>query len=340
MTVTAITGFTDPVSLTVDTESRFPAGVTSGGFSPASINGSGSSTLTFNTTRERRSLCDLPHGHRHQRTLTHTTATTLLVNLAPPASLTATPGDGQVSLSWAASIGANGYHVKRSRTSGGPYVGIACPTGTSYVDTGLTNGTTYYHVVSASYTGGPDAGGESADSSQASAPPRIAYADCNVHADRHRHANGHPVRDAHADQHAHADPHAHPHAHPHADGDSHSDRDAHPDADAATPDRDATATAPPAPPLGPHSEAGGAKQAQADLDSVADSGHHPEWDLSANQRRVLPSDTNGDDHPRHDLSGPRPGQRHDLLLRRVRIQRQSRECEIQRVLRHREIGGF
>ena len=51
-------------------------------------------------------------------------------------------------------------------------MGIACPTGTSYVDTGLTNGTTYYYVVSASYTGGPDAGGESADSSEASTTPR------------------------------------------------------------------------------------------------------------------------------------------------------------------------
>jgi len=52
-------------------------------------------------------------------------------------------------------------------------VGIACPTGTSYVDTGLTNGTIYYYVVTASYTGGPNAGGESANSSQASATPGL-----------------------------------------------------------------------------------------------------------------------------------------------------------------------
>jgi hypothetical protein len=36
---------------------------------------------------------------------------------------------------------------------------------------GLTNGTTYFYVVSASYTGGPDAGGESANSSQATVMP-------------------------------------------------------------------------------------------------------------------------------------------------------------------------
>jgi fibronectin type 3 domain-containing protein len=104
-------------------------------------------------------------------TLTHTASTTLLVNLAPPASLTATPGNAQASLSWSASTGANGYHVKRSTASGGPYVGVACPTGLSYVDTGLTNGTTYFYVVSASYAGGPNAGGESANSAQAIATP-------------------------------------------------------------------------------------------------------------------------------------------------------------------------
>ena len=35
---------------------------------------------------------------------------------------------------------------------------IACPTATSYTDTGLINGTTYYYVVSATYTGGPERG--------------------------------------------------------------------------------------------------------------------------------------------------------------------------------------
>jgi len=173
VTVAPVNGFAGPVTLSVDSESPFPTGVTSGGFSPASINGSGSSTLTMNTTTSA-----VPYALSLTITgtsgaLTHTTSTTLLVNLAPPTGLTATPGNAQVSLSWGASIGANGYHVKRSRTSGGPFGGIACPTGTSYVDTGLTNGTIYYYVVTASYTGGPDAGGESANSSQASSTPGL-----------------------------------------------------------------------------------------------------------------------------------------------------------------------
>jgi len=105
-------------------------------------------------------------------TISHTASTTLLVNMAPPAGLTATAGDAQVSLSWPASVGANGYHVKRAQIDGGPYETFACPSGTSVVDSGLINGTTYYYTVSATYTGGPVAGGESATSVQASATPQ------------------------------------------------------------------------------------------------------------------------------------------------------------------------
>jgi len=105
-------------------------------------------------------------------TISHTASTTLLVNLAPPAGLTAIAGDAQVSLAWPASVGASGYHVKRAKVNGGPYETFACPNGTSVVDSGLVNGTTYYYTVSAAYTGGPDAGGESANSVQVSATPQ------------------------------------------------------------------------------------------------------------------------------------------------------------------------
>jgi len=85
---------------------------------------------------------------------------------AAPAGLQATAGNAQVSLSWTASTGSTSYHVKRSTTSGGPYTQVAAPTTTSDSDTGLTNGTAYYYVVSAL-----NAAGESANSSQASATP-------------------------------------------------------------------------------------------------------------------------------------------------------------------------
>ena len=86
-----------------------------------------------------------------------------------PTGLTATPGSTQVSLSWNASSGATSYNVKRATVSGGPYTTIFSPTSTSYTNTGLTNGTTYFYVVSA-----VNASGESGNSSQVSATPQPA----------------------------------------------------------------------------------------------------------------------------------------------------------------------
>jgi hypothetical protein len=83
-----------------------------------------------------------------------------------PTNLVATARNAQVGLSWSASSGATSYNVQRSTTSGGPYTTIGSPTTTSYTDTGVTNGTTYYYVVAAVNTAG-----QSANSSQVSATP-------------------------------------------------------------------------------------------------------------------------------------------------------------------------
>ena len=88
---------------------------------------------------------------------------------ATPAGLTATAADKQANLAWSASTGATSYNVKRSTTHGGPYTQLASPTITSYADTGLTDGTTYYYVVSA-----VNATGESANSNEVSATPMAA----------------------------------------------------------------------------------------------------------------------------------------------------------------------
>jgi len=85
---------------------------------------------------------------------------------AMPTGLQATAGNAQVSLTWNASTGATSYNVKRSTTSGGPYTRISSPTTASDTDTGLTNGTPYYYVVTA-----VNSAGESAASSQATATP-------------------------------------------------------------------------------------------------------------------------------------------------------------------------
>jgi hypothetical protein len=87
---------------------------------------------------------------------------------ATPTGLVASPGNASVVLNWSASSGATSYHVKRATTSGGPYSQVGAPTSTSYTDTALTNGTTYYYVVSAL-----DSIGESANSTQRSAVPAV-----------------------------------------------------------------------------------------------------------------------------------------------------------------------
>ena len=170
VTVSALSGFNGVVSLSVGSESGFPSGMTSGGFTPSSITGpGGSSTLTMHTTPSATPSALSLTITGTSGTRTHLAATTLLVQLAAPPLLTATAGNAQVALSWPASVGATSYNVKRALFSGGPYTTVGCTTMTTDTDTGLLNGTPYYYVVSASYAGGPNAGGESADSSEVSA---------------------------------------------------------------------------------------------------------------------------------------------------------------------------
>ena len=83
-----------------------------------------------------------------------------------PTGVIATAGNQQVGVSWTASARAISYHVKRATTNGGPYTQVGAPTGTSFTDTGLTNGIPYYYVVSAL-----NRTGESANSTQVSAIP-------------------------------------------------------------------------------------------------------------------------------------------------------------------------
>ena len=96
----------------------------------------------------------------------------LLPQTPPPAptNLSALAGNGYAVINWNTTPRAASYSVKRSLTSGGPYTAIA--TGgavTSYTDNGLTNGVTYYYIVTA-----VNANGESAISNQASVLPTAA----------------------------------------------------------------------------------------------------------------------------------------------------------------------
>jgi fibronectin type 3 domain-containing protein len=89
---------------------------------------------------------------------------------AAPTGVSVASGNGVATITWNASTGATAYDVLRSTTSGSGYTAIAYSvTGTSYADTSVTDGTTYYYEVTA-----VNSGGQSASSAQTAALPIAA----------------------------------------------------------------------------------------------------------------------------------------------------------------------
>ena len=88
-----------------------------------------------------------------------------------PTGLAASVGNGTVTLTWSAGGGATSYTVKRGTASGGPYTSVgtvSSPAPTTFTDTGLADGTTYYYVVSAT-----NSAGASPNSAEVAATPLI-----------------------------------------------------------------------------------------------------------------------------------------------------------------------
>jgi autotransporter-associated beta strand protein len=84
-------------------------------------------------------------------------------------TLSATAGNAKIDLSWTSASGADTYTVKRALVSGGPYTNlIGNLAGTTYSDTTVTNGTTYYYVVQAKNSSSNLSG---ANSNEVSATP-------------------------------------------------------------------------------------------------------------------------------------------------------------------------
>lgn len=91
---------------------------------------------------------------------------------AAPSGLSATPKAASAVLSWNPVDNAVTYNLKRSTSASGPFSNVLTGiTRTSATNTSLTNGTTYYYVVSAVH-----ANGEGPSSSVASATPMPAPA--------------------------------------------------------------------------------------------------------------------------------------------------------------------
>ncbi len=165
ITVNAINSLNAAYTLSVG---GLPAGVTASFAQNPIIGGSSLLTLTASDT--------VPPGTTNVSVIataglishTRTIALTLTAPTPPavPTNLVATPGDSMVGLTWSAASGGMSYNVKRATVSGGSYTTVANVTTTSFDDTGLVNGTTYYYVVSA-----VNVSGESANSGQVGATP-------------------------------------------------------------------------------------------------------------------------------------------------------------------------
>ncbi|MGA9779850.1 MAG: beta-galactosidase GalA [Verrucomicrobiia bacterium] len=107
--------------------------------------------------------------------LTSTNVTiTEAATLPPPAAPTgvaAVAGNTQVTVTWDIVPGATTYNLWRATTEGGPYTLIAGSIGgvnLCYIDTNVTNLTTYYYVVTAN---GANGNGTSTNSMEVSATP-------------------------------------------------------------------------------------------------------------------------------------------------------------------------
>jgi len=94
------------------------------------------------------------------------TATLLPPAPVTPVGLLAIPGNTKISLSWLSSAGAISYNLKRANSAGNE-TNLISTAGTTYTDTGVANGLTYYYVVSA-----VNAGGEGANSREVVATPQ------------------------------------------------------------------------------------------------------------------------------------------------------------------------
>src|SRR3989441_5568504 len=185
ITVTSVNGFSGTISLASSPSSsstlsssavNVPAGGKASGM--LTVKPSGSTTYTITGT---------------SGSVSHSVnvAVTVLTVPSAPQNLVATAGNSQVTLAWSVSSsngGATitGYDVYRGSASNGEgTTPIATVTGTSYTDSGLTNGKTYYYKVTAI-----NSVGESLASNEASATPQLPALSVSVTTDSQVYSKG------------------------------------------------------------------------------------------------------------------------------------------------------
>src|SRR2546425_5567956 len=185
ITVTSVNGFSGTISLASSPSSsstlsssavNVPAGGKASGM--LTVKPSGSTTYTITGT---------------SGSVSHSVnvAVTVLTVPSAPQNLVATTGNTQVTLAWSVSSsngGATitGYDVYRGSASNGEgTTPIATVTGTSYTDSGLTNGKTYYYKVTAI-----NSVGESLASNEASATPQLPALSVSVTTDSQVYSKG------------------------------------------------------------------------------------------------------------------------------------------------------
>jgi beta-glucanase (GH16 family) len=168
-----LNGFSNNVLLNVN---NLPTGARAV-FSSNTVSGSGSSTITI-ATDNSTAIGTFPLTIvGASADLVRTVPVTLTVQpsgATPPPAPTdlsaAGAGANAIALSWTSSPGATGYNINRSGTQGGPYTTIASnAASTVYTDGSVTDGTSYYYVITAL-----GAGGESGYSNAANARPHLS----------------------------------------------------------------------------------------------------------------------------------------------------------------------
>ncbi|MFQ6026036.1 MAG: LamG-like jellyroll fold domain-containing protein [Dehalococcoidia bacterium] len=102
-------------------------------------------------------------------------ATTADAPPAAPTGLSASGGDGTVNLDWTDNSEGDlaGYNVYRASSSGGPYqlaLGGGLVSASAFSDSNVTNGNTYFYVVTAEDNGGAESGNSSVVSATPAAP--------------------------------------------------------------------------------------------------------------------------------------------------------------------------